>query len=62
MKNPNKPYKGKCQGCNKEEWLDVGHTCTICFALMHLEEKQHHMAYIRWVQAGRPESDNPWEK
>lgn len=61
IKNPNKPYYGKCQGCGVTDWLDVGHQCAYCFATMDMEAQSVHMAHIRWVNAGRPETDNPWE-
>lgn len=61
VKNPTKPYYGYCQGCNRKEWLDVGHTCAACFAYMDHEQKSVHIAHIRWVNAGRPaDTDNPW--
>ena len=61
MKNPVQPYTGKCEGCGARELLDVGHLCAFCFACMGPEERSTHMAYIRWVNAGRPEdTDNPW--
>lgn len=62
MKNPIKPYYGKCQGCNRDDLLDVGHTCTSCFALMDPIERIHHMRHVQWVNAGRPPEDttDPW--
>ncbi len=61
MKNPVEPYWGKCQGCGATDWLDVGHQCAFCFAHMSPDERSIHMQHIRWVNAGRPETDNPWE-
>lgn len=61
MKNPIEPYKGTCHGCNRSDWLDVGHMCSSCFGLMDYQERSTHMAFIRWVKAGRPaDNDNPW--
>ena len=61
MKNPNKPYWGKCQGCGATDWLDVGHQCAFCFAHMSPDERSIHMQHIRWGNAGRPEDTyNPW--
>lgn len=61
MKRPNEPYWGKCKNCGGTDWLDVGHQCGFCFATMSPDERSNHMQYIRWVNAGRPETDNPWE-
>lgn len=62
MKNPTQPYRGTCEGCNRQEWLDVGHLCAACFGNMDVEERSVHMAHIRWVNAGRPgNTENPWE-
>ena len=62
MKNPTEPYRGQCEGCRRPEWLDVGHLCAYCFAMMEPEAQSVHMAHIRWVNAGRPaDTDNPWE-
>jgi hypothetical protein len=62
MKDPIKPYRGKCQGCGLNDWLDVGHLCVFCFAHMEPEARSTHIAHIRWVNAGRPaDTDNPWE-
>lgn len=62
MKDPIKPYVGDCHGCNRRDWLDVGHLCCWCFALMDPIERSVHMQHIKWVNAGRPaDTDNPWE-
>jgi hypothetical protein len=62
VKDPLKPYVGKCQGCGLNDWLDVEHQCSFCFAHMGPEERSAHMQRIRWVNAGRPaDTDNPWE-
>lgn len=62
MKDPIKPYWGKCRACNRQDLLDVGHTCAMCFGLMDYQEQSAHIAHIKWIKAGRPvDTTDPWE-